>query len=186
MKIIFGLGNIGKEYTNTYHNMGFMVVDGCLNALNVNTTKYKNLCNGMVYETNVSGEKVYFVKPTTYMNNSGECVKSILSKLKANVQDILVVVDDIDLPAGKIRIKTSGSAGTHNGLKSICSHIGNDYARVKVGIGRPAPNQDLADFVLSNVPKESKALDAIALALQAVLDYVSGTSLDKLMQKYNG
>lgn len=184
MKIIFGLGNIGKEYENTYHNMGFMTIDGCLKQLNI--TKSKNMCNGQVYEGNVLGQKIYFVKPTTYMNNSGECVKSVMAKLKANIQDILVVVDDIDLPAGKIRIKPSSSAGTHNGLKSICSFIGNDYARLKVGIGKPFQNQDLADFVLSRVPEGSKALEAKDIAIRAVLEYIGGSALDKLMQKYNG
>lgn len=186
MKIIFGLGNIGSEYANTYHNMGFMVVDGCLSSLNINLTKYKNMCNGMVYETNVSGNKVYFVKPTTYMNNSGECVKSVMTKLKANIEDILVVVDDIDLPEGVIRIKPSGSAGTHNGLKSICGLVGNNYARLKIGVGKPAPNQPLVDFVLSNVPQSSKAIDAVKCGVQALLDYVNGAPLDRIMQKYNG
>ncbi len=183
MKIIFGLGNIGKEYENTYHNMGFMVVDDCLNSNNI--TKAKQQCSGIIYEGNISGQKVYFVKPTTYMNNSGECVKSVLTKLKANCQDILVVVDDIDLPAGSIRIKPSGSAGTHNGLKSICNQIGNDFARLKIGIGKPQVNQDLADFVLSKVPKNSKAMNAKNLGVSAVLDYVNDTTLQELMQKYN-
>lgn len=185
MKIIVGLGNIGKEYENTYHNVGFMVVDGCLKQLNL--SKSKDICNGKVYETNIAGEKIYFVKPTTFMNNSGICVKSLLAKFKAEITDCLVIVDDIDLPAGAVRIRKSGSAGTHNGLRSIVANCSTDFLRVRVGTGKPMPNQTLVDFVLSKAPLNGTDFaNGIEKATQAVLEYAQGYSIDSVMQKYNG
>lgn len=185
MKIIIGLGNVGAEYKSTYHNVGFMVVDECLNALNIK--KNKLMCDGMVYECNVNQEKIIFVKPTTYMNNSGLCVKSIINKFDADISDCLVIVDDIDLQDGKIRIRHSGSAGTHNGLRNITQLCGSEFARVRVGIGRPQNNMDLADYVLSRLPHQSDAqiYKGINTAVSAVLDYIKGDSLDSLMQSYN-
>ncbi len=184
MKVIIGLGNFGREFDNTYHNAGFMVVDKVLQELNL--TKSKEMCSGVVYETNVGGEKIYFVKPTTYMNNSGICVASVLGKLKCTMADLLVVVDDIDLDAGHVRIRKKGSAGTHNGLRSIVAYCGTEFARVRIGCGRPHQNQDLADFVLSKAPASSDFYKAIEIGAKAVLEYVQGSTLDKVMQNYNG
>ena len=186
MKIIFGLGNIGSQYANTYHNAGFMALDICRNKLNMQ--RGKQMCNGIVYEGNISGQKVYLVYPTTYMNLSGVCVKSVLTKLKASVSDALVVVDDFDLSAGSIRIRTQGSAGTHNGLRNIVANIGTNFARVRIGTGNPhAIGQDPKDFVLSSsAGKNKEFLEAVQKAADAVLDYIGGDSLDTLMQRYNG
>lgn len=184
MNIIIGLGNIGKDYHNTYHNAGFMVIDKCLEYFNI--TKSKEMCNGIVYEANINGIKTYFVKPTTYMNNSGICVKSLITKLKCDITNCLVIVDDIDLSPGKIRIRQKGSAGSHNGLKSIVEHCGTDFARVRVGCGKPHPNQDLADFVLSKAPASSDFYKGIELSTEAVIQYLQGATLDSVMQKYNG
>jgi PTH1 family peptidyl-tRNA hydrolase len=186
MKVIFGLGNIGKEYEHTYHNVGFMVVDGVLAELGVK--KSKNECSGQIFETNVNGEKVIFVKPSTYMNLSGVCVASVIKKYGAKIEDVFVVVDDFDLPAGVTRIRAKGSGGTHNGLRNIVANIGTDFARLKVGIGRPkSENADFKGFVLSKIPgKDSDFAKGIAKATACVLEYVRGSSLDSLMQKYNG
>lgn len=186
MKIIFGLGNIGSEYDNTYHNAGFMALDICRKQLNLQ--RGKQMCNGIVYEGNIGGEKVYLVYPTTYMNLSGVCVKSVLSKLKANISDGLVVVDDFDLPSGSIRIRTQGSAGTHNGLRSIVGCIGTNFARLRIGTGNPhAIGQDPKEFVLSHsAGKNKQFMSAVQKASDAVLEYIAGDSLDTLMQKYNG
>lgn len=184
MKIIFGLGNFGKQYEKSNHNVGFMVVDKTLEKLKL--SKSQKACDGEIYETNIDGNKVLFVKPTTYMNNSGICVLSVISKYGASVQDCIVVVDDIDLPAGAIRIRPHGSAGTHNGLRSIVSYIGEDFARVRVGIGKPHEQQPLNDFVMQNVPKTTEFQNALEKASQAVLEYVQGASLENIMQKYNG
>lgn len=184
MKVIIGLGNFGREYENSCHNAGFLVLDGVLNELGL--TKSKQMCNGQVWETNINGTKTYFVKPTTYMNNSGICVKSLLTKLKCTMSDLLIIVDDIDLEPGHVRIRKKGSAGTHNGLRSIVEYCGTEFARVRVGCGKPHPNQSLADFVLSRVPENSDFYKGIETSVQAVLQYAQGDTLDNVMQKYNG
>lgn len=183
MKIVFGLGNVGKDYENTNHNAGFIVVQKCLSELNL--SKCKNMCDGMVYEDNIGGEKVYFVLPTTFMNNSGICVLSVISKLKASLDDCLVVVDDIDLPQGQIRLRTSGSAGTHNGLKSIVHYVGENFARLRVGVGKPHENQQLLDFVLEKMSTSDAQKSGLESAKDCVFDFVHGKSFDELMQKYN-
>ena len=183
MKIVLGLGNIGKEYEKTNHNVGFLVVDKVLAKLGI--SKHKEMCNGIVYEANIDGEKVYFVKPTTYMNNSGMCLSSVLSKLNASLSDCLIVVDDIDLPVGSVRIRKTGSAGTHNGLRSLVSLCGQDFARIRVGIDKPI-NGDLISHVLGKMPKSEEFENSIEKAVDAVIEYVHGASLDAIMQKYNG
>lgn len=146
MIIIVGLGNIGKEYENTYHNIGFMVVDSLAKRLSTSFSLSKDKC--LQAKTFYNGQSLLLVKPTTYMNNSGEAV--VLLKKKYKDARIIVAVDDIDLPAGKIRYRERGSGGTHNGLRSIVSYIGQDFERVKIGIGRDL-SMDLADFVLSRI-----------------------------------
>lgn len=144
MVIVVGLGNPDAKYARTYHNVGFEVVDVLAEKLNVKLDKKK--FKALVGEGIFEGEKVMLVKPQTYMNLSGECVVQIKNKFKD--ARILVVVDDIDLPRGEVRYRVHGSAGTHNGLRSIVSFIGQEFERVKVGIGRDI-SMDLADFVLS-------------------------------------
>lgn len=183
MKVILGLGNIGKEYEKTNHNVGFLVVDKVLAKLGI--TKSKEMCNGIIYEANIDGEKVYFVKPTTYMNNSGICLSSVLAKFGASLGDCLVAVDDVDLPVGAVRIRKTGSAGTHNGLKSLVSHCGQDFARLRVGIGKPE-NIDLITHVLGKMPRTKEFENSIEKAVDAVIEYVHGASFDAIMQKYNG
>ena len=183
MKIIVGLGNFGKQYENSNHNAGFMVVDKVLAHFGV--SKCKEMCDGKIYETNIDGEKIYFAKPTTFMNNSGLCVMSLLSKLSASLSDVLVVVDDIDIPCGAVRIKPKGSAGTHNGLKSIVSFVGENFARVRVGVGKPNEHQDLVDFVLDKMSTSKEQKMGLENAAQAVIEYVKGESLGNIMQHYN-
>lgn len=148
MNIVVGLGNPEQKYKNTYHNVGFEVVDALAEkvGISINKQKYKALIGEGVY----NGEKLLLVKPQTYMNLSGESV--VLLKEKYKDARIIVVVDDIDLPKGNIRYREHGSAGTHNGLRSIVSHIGQDFERIKVGIGRDI-SLDLADYVLSKYDK---------------------------------
>lgn len=145
MIVIVGLGNPEKKYEGTYHNIGFEVVDAFAQAhgIEINKKKFKAL----VGEGLVGGEKVLLAKPLTYMNLSGESVVMLREKFKD--ARILVVVDDIDLPKGEVRYRERGSAGTHNGLRSIVSFIGQDFERIKVGIGRDI-SVDLADYVLSH------------------------------------
>lgn len=149
MKIVVGLGNCEPKYDHTYHNIGFDVVDAIAKRLNISFTKKK--CKGLIAEGRLGREKLLLVKPLTYMNLSGICVKELKQKYKD--ARILVVADDIDLPKGNIRYKEHGSGGTHNGLRNIASEIGEDFERVKVGIGRDI-FMDLADYVLSKYDKE--------------------------------
>lgn len=162
MNIVVGLGNPDEKYKNTYHNIGFAVVDKLAEKLGISVSQ--NKYKALVGEGMLGGEKLLIVKPQTYMNLSGESVVMLKNKFKD--ARILVVVDDIDLPRGNLRYREHGSAGTHNGLRSIVSYIGEDFERVKVGIGRDI-NMDLADYVLSKYdtklfePILNKAVDEI-------------------------
>lgn len=167
MIIIVGLGNEGNEFKNTFHNMGFMVIDKLANRLNVSITKDKYKAH--VGETSCNGQKVLLVKPTTYMNNSGESV--VLLKNKFRDARIIVVVDDIDLEKGKLRYRERGSSGTHNGLRSIVSYIGEDFERLRVGVGRDK-SVDLADYVLSKIRPEDIGL----------FDKATDEAVDKLLE----
>lgn len=170
MFIIVGLGNKGFEYRNTYHNIGFMVADKLAEKLSVSFSKEKY--KSMIAEGAYQGQKIIIAKPNTYMNNSGEAV--VMMKNKFKDAKIIVAVDDIDLARGKVRYREKGSAGTHNGLRSIVGYIGEDFERVKVGIDRDR-NKDLADYVLSKIDCESRIVidKAVDEAVQIILDRVS-------------
>lgn len=169
MYIIMGLGNKGDEYKNTFHNIGFMVADRLAERLGTTFTKEKY--KALIAEGRVNGQKVLICKPTTYMNNSGE--SAVMLKNKFAESNLLVVVDDIDLEKGKIRYREKGSSGTHNGLRSIVSYVGENFERVRVGIGRDK-TKDLADYVLSNIKEEDKELfnNAIDEAVKLILEKI--------------
>ena len=145
MTIFIGLGNPGKEYQNTYHNVGFKVIDELSRRFDIKLSKKG--CKAVYGEGKIDGKKIMLVKPQTYMNLSGECVVMLKNKFKD--ANLIVIADDIDLEKGKLRFRLHGSGGTHNGLRNIVSFIGEDFARLRVGIGRP--QGDLKDFVLSNM-----------------------------------
>ncbi len=149
MKIVVGLGNYEPKYDHTYHNIGFDVVDEIAKRLGASFTK--KMCKGLVAECRLGREKLLLVKPQTFVNLSGYCVKELKSKFKD--ARFLVICDDIDLPKGNFRYKERGSGGTHNGLRNIVELIGEDFERVRVGIGRDI-FMDLADYVLSKYDKE--------------------------------
>lgn len=152
MVAIIGLGNPDAKYQNTYHNTGFNVVDEFAKLHNVKFTK--NKYSSMFGETNIDGQKVMILKPMTYMNASGRAVRELVSGLHLSLDRLIVVYDDIDLPVGVLRLRSNGSAGTHNGMRDIVSSIGCDkFARLRVGIGRNE-NMGLADFVLSKINSE--------------------------------
>ena len=184
-KLIVGLGNIGKEYENTNHNIGFMVIDRVADALKINIKK--NMCSSLVGEANVGGEKVILAKPTTYMNLSGIAVKSLVKKFNIDIsKDLIIISDDIDLPLSKVRVRIKGSAGTHNGLKSIVKELeSQDFSRIRVGVGRPNENQDLVDFVLGKVHKGKDLELGLEKGEQACVMFSQGYSLDSIMQKVN-
>lgn len=158
MIIIVGLGNIGVQYQNTFHNIGFKVVDELSKRLSIEIKKEK--FKALIGQGSYLGKQIMLVKPTTYMNNSGEAV--VLLKQKYKDARIIVAVDDIDLPKGKIRYREHGKSGTHNGLRSIVSYIGEEFERVRVGIGRDE-KKDLADYVLSNIRQEDEMLFSQAI-----------------------
>lgn len=167
MNIIVGLGNPESKYYGTYHNVGFACVDALAKKLGLFFDKQK--CKADIAEGMLNGEKLLLVKPLTYMNLSGECV--VMLKQKFKDARILVIVDDIDLPKGNIRYREKGSAGTHNGLRSIVSYIGQDFERIKVGIGRDI-SLDLADYVLSKYdPKVFEPI--IEKVVEEICDRVS-------------
>jgi len=163
--IIIGLGNPGREYDKTYHNLGFMAID--LIAEDLSLTFSKKTKNAIYGEGNINGKKVILVKPQTYMNLSGEAVAIFKNKYKD--ANIIVVCDDIDLPKGTVRFRENGSGGTHNGLRNIVSHIGQDFARVKIGCGRDE-KMDLADYVLSKIRDEEFLAEALSQAKNKVLE----------------
>ena len=174
MLIIAGLGNPGKEYENTRHNAGFMVMDALAEKIgaDISEKKHKALCGKGV----IGGEKVILMKPQTYMNSSGESIRAAADYYKVDPEDILIVYDDISLAPGQLRIRAKGSAGGHNGIKSIIAHLGTqEFPRVKVGVGEKPSRMDLADYVLGHFSKEEQATmdDAVKEAAEAVCEIVN-------------
>ena len=186
VKLIVGLGNPGSQYEYTRHNIGFLALDEIAKefAINVNKIKFKGLWGqGMVH-----GEKVYLLKPHTYMNNSGESVREILDYFKISPKDMIVLVDDIDIDFGEVRIKKQGSAGTHNGLKSIIYHIMDDqFPRIKIGVGKKHEKQDLANFVLSTFSQEEgKVMEACISRTKDIVNEIIKEDVERAMNKFNG
>ena len=184
MKLVVGLGNPGKEYERTRHNVGFMVLDELASTYNFSFSK--NKFQGLYSEANINGEKVIFLKPQKYMNLSGEVIQSFLNFFKIPVKDLLIFHDDLDLPCGKIRVKQKGSSGGHNGLKDIEKNIGTqEYNRVKIGI---ANNKDIdtKDYVLGNFGKEEmeNINNSVKTSLSIFEDFLT-KNMEYLMQKYN-
>lgn len=184
MKLVVGLGNKGREYENTRHNMGFMLVDRYLQYKNI-TDKFKEKFNAIYIETTINNEKVIFIKPMTYMNNSGIAVRAFVDFYKLNSEDILVISDDLDLDLGKFRLRRNGSSGGHNGLKSIISHLGTDnFKRLRIGISND--KDDVINYVLSKFSKkEIGEIDTMFDTLVDVLDDYFRMDFTSLMSKYN-
>lgn len=185
MKVIIGLGNPGHKYEKTRHNVGFMFVDRIVKELKGKITLNQKL-RSEIYETNLLGEKVLFVKPITYMNLSGEAVRLIVDYYKVDLDDILVIYDDLDLPTAKIRIRKSGSSGGHKGMQSIINHLHTDQIkRVRIGIDSPLKD-DTIDYVLGKFSKEeSKLIDkTLDLTYDIIIDFIK-KSFDDLMNTYN-
>lgn len=186
MKLVIGLGNPGKKYERTRHNVGFLVVD---HISSENEVKVRNKrCNALVGEWSSRGEKVVLAKPQLYMNRSGESVKALLREFNAGPEDIVLVYDDLDLPFGRIRIRSKGSAGGHRGVASVIDSLaGAQFDRVRVGIGRPPEGMDPVDYVLEPfLAQEVAALDdVISRAAQAVTCLLHDGS-PKAMAQFNG
>lgn len=185
MYLIVGLGNPEKEYAKTRHNMGF-------NVINKITEKYKievtnNKYEGLFWMGEIEGEKVVLLKPQTYMNESGKSVIKFKNFYKIPEENVLVIYDDIDLEPAKIRIRKKGSAGTHNGMKSVTQHLGtNNFPRVRVGIGSPLYKDDLINYVIGKISKEEsdKLDEGVEKAKNAVIEIIR-SGIDVAMNKYN-
>lgn len=186
MYVIVGLGNPGKEYVNTRHNVGFRVVDAIADKYHIAVTEKKH--KALIGKGVVEGEKVILVKPQTYMNLSGESVREVIDYYKVDEKEELIVIfDDISLDVGKIRIRKKGSAGGHNGIKNIIAHLGHDtFRRIKMGVGDKPKGYDLADYVLGHFSAEDNRLmqESIERAVEAVTVIMSDGP-DKAMNLYN-
>lgn len=185
MKVIVGLGNPGKDYQKTRHNVGFMVIDEIIKKLNLSTKKIK--FNSVYTETIVNSEKVLLVKPQTFMNNSGVAVRDIINFFKVEPEDLIVIYDDIDIGFSDVRIRKKGSSGSHNGMKSIIYQIqSDDFPRIRIGVGKKHEEEDLANFVLTNFSKdEFEDIEiAIKYAAEGALSIVD-KGIDFAMNNYN-
>ncbi|MFE8704036.1 aminoacyl-tRNA hydrolase [Cytobacillus sp. FJAT-54145] len=155
MKLIIGLGNPGKQYDKTRHNIGFDIIDALSERLNIPLDNSK--LKGLYGMGHVNGEKVFLLKPLTYMNLSGESIRAVMDYYDIDLKDIVVIYDDLDLPVGKIRLRQKGSAGGHNGIKSTIAHVGSqEFNRIRVGVDRPSNGMKVTDYVLGRFTKEEQ------------------------------
>lgn len=183
MKLIVGLGNPGKKYEHTRHNMGFDVIDLFSELAQIDIDK--DAFKGLVGRGKVFDEDVYLLKPQTFMNLSGESVREIVSYFKIPKEDIIVIYDDLDLEPGKIRLRLSGSSGGHRGIQNIIEQLGTEnIKRIRIGIGKPT--YDTIDYVLGKPLKEEQALidEAIKKAVDALKEILKN-NFDSAMNKYN-
>lgn len=185
MYIVAGLGNPGAEYSRNLHNLGFMTIDKLAEKYGV---KFEKSGFSAKYSIiNVNGVKVMFIKPQTFMNLSGVALRAAASYYKVPTGNIIVVYDDVDIPIGSVRIRQSGSAGTHNGMRSIVNELGStEFPRVRIGI-KPDRPFSLIDYVLSNVRAEdvSSFDSAINVATDAIDEFIKGDSIEKIMCRHN-
>lgn len=184
MKIVIGLGNPGNKYKQTRHNAGFMVIDKYLKSHKIGFTK--NCHDAIVNKCIIEGDETLFIKPQLFMNLSGGPAKRIVDKYKCELDDILVVLDDINLPLGKIRIREKGSSGGHNGLKSISENLKTTcFSRLRIGIGNSQPEK-MKDFVLSRFTKEENDIiqDVLEKACEAIYYWVT-TDIKNCMRLFN-
>lgn len=185
MKLIAGLGNPGRDYAGTRHNIGFGVITRISDKYNIslNSKEHRALCG----KGFIGGEKVILAQPQTFMNLSGESVRSIADYYKIDPEDIIIAYDDIDLEVGQLRVRRKGSAGGHNGIKNIIAHLGtNEFPRVKVGVGAKPEGGDLVRHVLGRFSKEEEKImgQVLDLAVEAVEDIVSN-GVESAMNNFN-
>lgn len=185
MKLIIGLGNPGKEYVGTRHNVGFQAIDTIGEAYNISVNKSK--FRAFFGEGMIGDSKVILIKPQTYMNLSGESIKPFISWYKVDPKDVLIIYDDVSLAPGILRIREKGSAGGHNGIKSIIQHLGMDeFQRIKIGIGEKPQNWDLADYVLSRFTNpEMKMIDKAIKDAADATQMIIEKGIQKAMNAYN-
>ncbi|MEG2158337.1 MAG: aminoacyl-tRNA hydrolase [Clostridia bacterium] len=178
-----GLGNPEKKYDNTFHNTGFKVVDALAERLQAEFTKGE--CRAICAHTFINGEKVIIAKPITYMNLSGDSVIELINKYKIEKWKFIVTYDDFDLPLGQVRVRSRGSAGSHNGMRHIVQRVNSEeFARVRVGIYTDTPIP-LIDYVLSKVPESREYQEGIISASDALYDFINGVDLEKIKMVHN-
>ena len=186
MLLLVGLGNPTPDSENNRHNIGFKIIDAINKKFGL--SKQKPKFKGLLTTGNVGEQKVYAIKPLTFMNNSGICIRELIEYFKIDVEDVIVFHDDLDLEFGKIKAKFGGSSAGHNGIASIDKFIGKDYSRVRIGIGKPKNNIEIADYVLQNfsedetteIEKITKNItDSIAILVDKKLDLFSSTVNNK-------
>ncbi|MEF9955010.1 MAG: aminoacyl-tRNA hydrolase [Clostridium sp.] len=186
MYIIAGLGNPGKEYEGTRHNTGFMTIDVLADRYNIDIREKAH--KALIGKGVIEGQKVILVKPQTYMNLSGESIRSVMDFYKVTPENFIVIFDDISLEPGQLRIRKKGSAGGHNGIKNIIAQLGTqEFARIKVGVGAKPPRMDLADYVLGHFSKGEKVLmeQAYKDGAAAAADMMTA-GIDDAMNQFNG
>lgn len=184
--LVVGLGNPGEKYAKTRHNVGFMAVDYMSEkfGVKINKAKFKSL----VGECDIGGKRALFIKPQTFMNLSGEAVREAMDFYKIPSENVLIIYDDVSLVPGKMRVRLKGSAGGHNGIKSIIEHLGtNEFPRIKIGVGsKPNPEYDLADWVLGTF--EKKDMELVSACIENTpecTELIVGGNTNKAMEKYN-
>ena len=186
MLLLVGLGNPGPNYDNNRHNIGFKVIDAINNQFSL--SKQKPKFKGLLTTGNIGNKKVYAIKPLTFMNNSGICIRELIEYFKINAEDVIVFHDDLDVEFGKIKAKFGGSSAGHNGIASIDKFIGKDYSRVRIGIGKPKSGIEVADYVLQNFDEEESLgiekisndiSDSISILVEKKLDLFSSTVNNK-------
>lgn len=184
MKLIVGLGNPGKEYEKTRHNIGFMAVDKYAEKENLT---FKEKMGGLYTETIINNEKIIILKPLSYMNLSGIVVKKYVDYYKINIEDIIIIHDDLDMELGKLKLKIGGSSGGHNGIKNISENLNNqNYKHIKLGIGKKN-NIDIKDYVLSKFTKDDlEKIDKQNEKIVEIIEKINIITLDKAMSLYNG
>ena len=182
MLLFVGLGNPTPDSNNNRHNVGFKIIDSINKEFKL--SKQKPKFKGLLTTGNISNKKVYAIKPLTFMNNSGICIRELIEYFKINSEDVIVFHDDLDIEFGKIKAKFGGSDAGHNGISSIDKFIGKDYSRVRVGIGKPKDNIKVSEFVLKNFDEDEKLqlekitqniIDSISLLIEKKLDLFSST-----------
>ena len=186
MYLLVGLGNPGKKYSNTFHNSGFLAADETADLLGAEFTEKQ--CKAVIAKTLYCGEKVILAKPQTYMNLSGESVRELLSYYKIPLSNLLVFYDDYDLPIGALRIRPHGSAGTHNGMRSIIGETGSgEFARIRIGIKPAEEIMPITDYVLSERSRavREEMATVIGKAALAARDFVKGVGIDAIECAYN-
>ena len=186
MILLVGLGNPTPDSNNNRHNVGFKIIDSINQKFGL--TKQKPKFKGLLTTGNISNKKVYAIKPLTFMNNSGICIRELIEYFKIDAEDVIVFHDDLDVDFTKIKVKFGGSSAGHNGIESIDKFIGKDYSRVRVGIGKPEKKMEVSDFVLTNFTEEEKVdlekviqniIDSMPILIDKKLDLFSSTVNNK-------